>query len=234
MSNAGSRFGKYWPSVGMAIRVAFIGSVFGALLGSRGEDYVPWLASGLIAWAFLSSAFQKTANAYVDSKMFMRSLPIDIRSFIWRNIVSVGLVFWNNLFILVVVLLVFRLNPFPEIMLFIPSMFIILVFLIGTGLLMGPLLARFRDLNPLLNSIIGVMFFALPILWRPADLDDGLARLIVGFNPFYHFLQVIRLPLIGQEPTLTNWTVSALTALMGYFVGSIVFRKTSSRIFYWV
>ena len=234
MGNAGSRFGKYWPSVGMAIRVAFIGSVFGSLLGARGEDYVPWLASGWIAWAFLSSAFQKTANAYVDSKKFMRTLPIDIRSFIWRSIVSVGLVFWNNLFILAIVLFVFRLNPFPEIVLFVPSMLIILVFLIGAGLLLGPLLARLRDLTPLLSSIVGVMFFALPILWRPADLDDGIARLIVGFNPFYHFLQVIRLPLIGQEPTLTNWTVSALTALLAFIVGSIVFQKTSSRIFYWV
>jgi ABC-type polysaccharide/polyol phosphate export permease len=97
MANAGSRLGRYWPTIGMAIRIAFIGTIFSVLFNSSRGDYLPWLASGWIVWGFISSAFQGSANAYISSKAMMLSLPLDKRSFVAKVIIKEGLSLLKNL-----------------------------------------------------------------------------------------------------------------------------------------
>ena len=233
MSNAGSRLGRYWPTIGMALRIAFIGTVFSVLFNSSRGDYLPWLASGWIVWGFLSSAFQGSANAYISSKSMMLSLPIDRRSFVLKVIFREALSLAQNLPLMLLVVLWYSINPGLQILLFVPAAFVTLVFLIGTGLMLGPLLARYRDIGPFFSSILGVMFFVLPIMWRPEDLGDGLTRVIVGFNPFYHYLQLVRLPLIGDFPTLINWTLAITGALIAISIGLFVYKKTIDKVIYW-
>ena len=233
MSNAGSRLGRYWPTIGMAIRITLIGAIFSVLFNSSRGDYLPWLASGWIVWAFISSAFQGSANAYISSKAMMLSLPLDKRSFVLRVIIKEGLSLLQNLPLMLIVVVLFSINLGWQVLLFIPGAAITFLFLLGMGLTLGPLLARYRDIGPFISSILGVMFFVLPIMWRPQDLGDGLARIIVGFNPFYHYLQVVRLPLIGDIPTLINWSLASAGALLAITIGLFVYKKTIDKVVYW-
>jgi ABC-type polysaccharide/polyol phosphate export permease len=233
MTNAGSRLGRYWPTIGMAIRIAFIGTLFGLLFNSSRGDYLPWLASGWIVWGFISSAFQGSANAYISSKAMMLSLPLDKRSFVAKVIIKEGFSLLQNLPLMLIVVVLFSINLGWQILLFIPAVTITFAFLMGAGLTLGPLLARHRDIGPFLSSILGVMFFVLPIMWRPQDLGDGLTRIIVGFNPFYHYLQLVRLPLLGDIPTLLNWSLASAGALLAITIGLFVDQKTRDKVIYW-
>ena len=233
MANAGSRLGRYWPTIGMAIRIVFIGVIFSVLFNSSRGEYLPWLASGWIVWGFISAGFQGSANAYINSKAMMLSLPLDKRSFIARVSIKEGLSFLQNLPLILIVVVLFSINPGWQVLLFVPAATITFVFLIGTGLMLGPLLARYRDIGPFISSIFGVMFFVLPIMWRPQDLGDGLTRIIVGFNPLYHYLQLVRLPLIGDFPTLINWSIASAGALLSIAIGLFVYKKTIDKVVYW-
>ena len=234
MANAGSRLGRFWPTIGMAFRIAFIGTIFSLLFSSSRGDYLPWLASGWIVWSFLSSAFQGSAIAYVRSKVVMLSLPLDKRSFVVQAIIREALLLLQNLPLMVIVALIFGVKPSSQVLLLIPAVTITFLFLMGTGLMLAPLLARYRDVGPLIDSIFGVMFFVLPIVWRPEDLGDGFTRVIVGFNPFYHYLQLVRLPLVGDQPTLFNWSLASAGALLAIVAGMFVYKKTIDKVAYWV
>ena len=234
MSNAGSRLGRYWPTIGMAIRIAFIGTIFSVLFNSSRGDYLPWLASGWIVWGFISSAFQRSANAYVSSKAIMLSLPLDKRSFVAQVIIKEGLSLMQNLPIMLTVVVLFSINLGWQVSLFIPAAIITSLFLMGMGLMLGPLVARYRDFGPFISSILGVMFFVLPIMWRPQDLGDGITRILVGFNPFYHYLQLVRLPLVNEVPTLANWSLATLGALLAISIGLLIHKKTIDKVVYWV
>lgn len=233
MANAGSRLGRYWPTIGMAIRIVFIGTIFSLLFNSSRGDYLPWLASGWIVWGFISSAFQGSANAYISSKAMMLSLPLDKRSFVVKVIINQTLSLIQNLPLLIVVVILYPRTLGFEVLLFFPAALINFIFLIGTGLMLGPLLARYRDVGPFIGAIMGVMFFVLPIMWRPQDLGEGIARVIVGFNPFYHYLQLVRLPLIGDIPTLINWSLASAGALLAITIGLFVYKKTIDKVVYW-
>lgn len=233
MTNAGSRLGRYWPTIGMAIRIAFIGTIFGLLLGSSRADYLPWLASGWIVWNFISSSFQNASKAFISSKSLLLSLPLDMRSFVTKEVVKEVLAFSQNISLMIAVLILFAVNPGIELLLLFPALAMTMVFLIGTGLIIAPLLARFRDVGPFINSILSVMLFILPIMWRPEDLGSDIARLAVGFNPFYHYLQILRLPLVGESPTYINWSLGALGSVIAIVLGLVVYKKTKNRIAYW-
>ena len=233
MSNAGSRLGRYWPTIGMAIRIAFIGTIFSVLFNSSRGDYLPWLASGWIVWGFISSAFEGSANAFLSSKAMMLALPLDKRSFVLKAIIKEQLSLVQTLPVMLIVLLLFGINPGWQLLLFFPAAAVTLAFLMGTGMMLGPIIARFRDLGPFMSSIMGVMFFVLPIVWRPEDLGEGFARAIVGFNPFYHYLQLLRLPLVGETPTLLNIMLTSIGSLLAMSIGLFVYKKTAHRILYW-
>ncbi len=233
MSHAGSRLGRYWPTIGVAIRIVFIGTIFSVLLNSSRGDYLPWLASGWIVWGFISSAFLGSANAYITSKSMMLSLPLDRRSFVVKAVIREGLAFIQNLPLMLIVVFVFSVNLGWHSLLFAPAFLVTTSFLIGTGLMLGPLFARYRDTGPFVSSILGVMFFVLPIIWKPQDLGDGIAILVVGLNPFYHYLQLLRLPLIGEASTLINWSLATLGALIALIIGLFVYKKTIDKVVYW-
>ena len=77
------------------------------------------------------------------------------------------------------------------------------------------------------------MFFMIPIVWRPETIESDLAHLILGLNPLYHFLQIVRLSLLNEVPTLSNYLLALLGAAVFFAIGSLVVRRTRNKIVYW-
>jgi ABC-type polysaccharide/polyol phosphate export permease len=86
----GSRLGRLWPTIGLAIRIAFVGSVVGLVLGSRPLDYVPWLATGWAVWGMISSSLTGAATAFNDNKGTMLALAMPKESFLVKVISNLG------------------------------------------------------------------------------------------------------------------------------------------------
>jgi lipopolysaccharide transport system permease protein len=57
---------------------------------------------------------------------------------------------------------------------------------------------------------------------------------MLDLNPFYHFIQIVRAPLLDQEPSLENWVVSISIAVVGWIVTLMLFGRYRRRIAYWL
>jgi ABC-type polysaccharide/polyol phosphate export permease len=229
----GSRMGKWWPTIGLAIRIAFVGSIFGLVLGSRPVDYVPWLATGWAVWGMISSSLTGTASSFAASKSMMLALAIPKQAFVVKVIVKELLLLVQNWLLVFLVIVVTGNRLAFELLLIVPGLILTTVFLYGLGLILAPLVARFKDVGPFISSIVGVMFFVLPIMWKPDSIESDLAHLILGLNPLYHYLQIVRLPLLSEVPTGINYLLAACGAVMFLVIGMIVMKKTRNKIVYW-
>lgn len=229
----GSRLGRLWPTIGLAIRIFFVGSVFGLVLGSHPLDYVPWLATGWAVWGMISSALTGSATAFIDNKGTMLAVAMPKESFVVKVIVREFLLLVQNSTFLVGVVLIFQVPVNMTILLVIPGLILTATFLIAFGLIAAPLVAKYKDFGPFISSTVGVMFFVLPIMWKPERLESELAYFILGLNPLYHYLQIVRLPLISQVPTLTNYVLAGSGAIVVLIIGLIVMNRTRNRIVYW-
>jgi lipopolysaccharide transport system permease protein len=57
---------------------------------------------------------------------------------------------------------------------------------------------------------------------------------MVNFNPLYHLLSIMRLPMIGQHPSAENWIWALASGVVFWTIALILFRKYQNRIAYWV
>ncbi|MCC5698521.1 ABC transporter permease, partial [Klebsiella pneumoniae] len=57
---------------------------------------------------------------------------------------------------------------------------------------------------------------------------------LAEFNPLYHYIEIIRDPLIGQPPQLLNWIVVLGCTVVGWLLALLVMRNYRARVTYWI
>ena len=94
------------------------------------------------------------------------------------------------------------------------------------------LCARFRDIAPIVASLMQLAFFMSPVLWKPELLGDKARWL--PLNPFYVLMETVRGPLVeGGVPALV-WLSAALYTLLVAGVALAFFIRFRGRIAFWV
>jgi len=226
-----STLGPFWITISMGVMVGSLGFVYAGLFGHSLADYLPHLALGLIVWGFISNPILDGCNIFVGSEGVIRQLraPLSVHVFrmTWRNLIFLA----HNMVIYLVIVVAFRLWPGAAALLAIPGLFILCLNAVWTGILLGLLSARFRDIPYMIASVIQLLFLVTPILWRGDQISN---RLIVELNPFYHLIELVRAPLLGHVPPLETWAAALGITVLGWLVTLVFFVRFRERIAYWV
>ena len=229
-----SALGPFWLTISMGVMIGTIGIVFGQIFNSPMQEFLPFLAAGMILWSFVSSIITEGCLGFIAAEGIIKQLPIPlfvhILRMIWRNMLLLG----HNIVIFPLVLLAVG-KPIGFIaFLSIPGFFLGLVNLTWIALILGVLCARYRDLPQMVGSVLQVVFYLTPIMWMPNLLTQRAGLYLLDLNPAYHLLEIVRSPLLGQLPTVTNWAVSLALALIGWGMALAVYGRYKSRIAYWL
>ena len=231
-----SVLGPFWLTISMGMLVAMLGALYGALLKVEFADYVPFLALGVIVWTLISGLITEGCTAFISAESIIKqtNLPLSVHVYrmVWRNL----LIFFHNFVIFVVVAALFAIWPGWTGLLALPGILLLCLNGIWVGLLLGVVSARYRDVPPIVASLVRILFFVTPIIWMP-ELMPGRAlmlALVLDFNPFFHFVELVRAPLLGQAPDLVSWLAVAGVTLGGWFLTFELLRRYRRRIAYWV
>jgi ABC-type polysaccharide/polyol phosphate export permease len=230
-----SVFGQLWITIGMAVTITAIGVVFGTIFGTPLQVFLPYLASGLIVWGLIAGILNDGTVGFTLAESMIKQLPLPkvvyIVQVVWRNLIVSA----HNIVILPVVILIVGAPMSWAILLWPAGVILTVTALSGLALALGVVATRFRDLPPIVSAILTVGFYVSPVIWLKASLaNNELVSSLVSLNPLYHLLQVARLPLIGQYPTLDNWIWAAGYGVFFWAVALIMFRRYEKRIAYWV
>jgi lipopolysaccharide transport system permease protein len=230
-----SAVGPFWITIGMAVQIITMGLVFGLIFKSNISEYIPFLASSIIFWGFISSTINEGCLAFVSAEAMIKQLRIGYYEYVvrvvWRNAISS----LHNLIILPIVLIFFWKLPGLQILALVPGVLILILNVSWVVWLLGIVSARYRDMPPIVSSVTLIAFYVTPVMWYPSLIKDSqLAHLLLGLNPIYHWLQIVRLPILGQWPTWENWLLSVICACLGWALTILVHRKYRNMIAYWV
>jgi lipopolysaccharide transport system permease protein len=230
-----SALGPFWLTLGMAVQIGTIGLVFGIIFQAKVEDYLPFLAVSVIIWGLIASTMNDGCQAFISSEQMIKQLNLSYDTYAIRVVAKNLLTSAHNLAIIPLVFVVFSRIPSWSTLLFLPGLLLLIMNLYWVVLLFGIISSRFRDFPPIVNSLTTVAFYLTPVMWYPELLgNNNLAHFLLGLNPLYHFLQIVRLPLLGQFPTVENWIISFAVACIGWFVTLIVYQRSKKMIAYWV
>lgn len=229
-----SALGPFWLTAGMAVQIGVIGVVFGIIFKSDLNSYLPLVATGIIFWGYITNSLNESSSAFIAGESIIRQLPlppsVHTLRVSWKNLLVLG----HNLVILPIAYLVIGKNLTWSMLLIIPGLLVVALNLSWIGFILATVSARFRDIPPIIQAMMVIGFYVTPVMWSPELLPPGTAHFLLGLNPFYHLLQVVRLPAMGQLPTSENWVLSILLLSTGTFLSWLVARKYSKKIAFWV
>ena len=140
----------------------------------------------------------------------------------------------HNLIILPFIFLLFKKSLSLKILIIIPNLILIFFFLGWVVLLLSLICARYRDLPNLISSIMQVIFYLTPVIWLPNLLPNTYILNFLELNPFYHLLELIRAPLLGQEIKSNSYLYILFLTFFGWSLTLIFYSKYLKRIAYWL
>lgn len=229
-----SSLGPFWITVSMGVMIATIGVVFGQIFKSPLQDFFPFLTVGTIVWGFMSTVLSEGSTCLISAEAIVKQLPlplfVHIMRMMWRNLIILA----HNILIFPLVLVAVG-KPLELVALVaIPGLLLTLINLSWMALVLGILCARYRDLPQVVTSLLQVVFYLTPVIWIPALLPARAAVYLLETNPFYHMLEIVRAPLLGQIPSTTNWVVSIAMAVVGWLATIAFFGRYKNRVAYWL
>ena len=224
--------GPWWITMSTGLMIALLGLVYGGLLRSSVSRYLPYVAVGVVVWGLLGAVVKEGCQVFTGARgiVLERSLPLSLHVYrmVWRNV----LVFGHNVVLLPVVAAAWGAWPGWTALWAVPGLVAVGVNGVWVGLVCGTVAARFRDVPPMVDSVMRVAFLGTPIIWTP-ELLPGRAWL-VQFNPFHHLLEVVRAPLLGEVPSAASWLAVGGITLAGWAVALALYAHCRGRIAYWV
>jgi lipopolysaccharide transport system permease protein len=135
--------------------------------------------------------------------------------------------------VIVVVFAVFALWPGSGALMALPGLLLWAVDALALTLILGAFCARFRDIQPIVNSVMQIAFFMTPVIWKPSQLGaQGIARL--AFNPFFDLLEIVRGPILGSDIAGTTWLGALVYSTVLCSVSWAFFVRARGRVTFWV
>ncbi|WP_026449358.1 ABC transporter permease [Actinopolyspora mortivallis] len=230
-----SVIGPLWITISMGMTVTALGILYAKLFGQDLHTHLPYVAVGFIVWGFISGCLTDGTEVFIQNEGLMKHLPapltVHILRLTWRQI----LLFGHNLIIYFIVLAIMRMPIGWSFFLAIPAVLLLFANGAWVATLFGIISTRFRDIPPVVGSLMQLIFFMTPIVWNAQILEQRGGDLsLAKLNPLYHYIEIVRDPLLGSEVVWTNWAVVAGITVLGWMIALLVLRNYRARVTYWI
>jgi lipopolysaccharide transport system permease protein len=228
-----SVLGPFWLTITQAIMVGCIGVLYSFLFKVPLSEYLPYVTLGLLLWGFISSLVSEGCAAFTANENFLKQLAVPKSSFvlrlIWRNL----LMFAHHMVIYIPVVLIFAVPIKLTVLWAVAGLVLICITGYWVVLFLGMICARFRDIPPLVNSLLQVALFVSPIMWKKEGMGKTV-EILAAVNPLYYYLELMRAPLLGQPIDYDVWLVALSMTSAGLIFTLACFARYRARIAYWL
>ncbi|WP_108123967.1 ABC transporter permease [Saccharospirillum mangrovi] len=228
-----SVLGPLWLTISMAVTIAVMGPLYGSIFNIDIRAFMPHLSLGLIAWGFISAQLIEFGEIFQHSAHYLRNMKLPLSLFILRVQYRQLIILAHNLAIIPVLFLILGLPIHWTLLLVIPALVLIGCNFFFIGLIISFFCTRYRDMQPVLTSLMNLFFFVTPIVWHPDQLS-GQRRFIAELNPLAVYVDLIRAPFLGQVPSLHEWGFALGSAVVLLLAALYLLKRSGHRLVYWL
>lgn len=227
--------GPLWLLVGPSLFIVILGMLFAEVGAASPEEFIPHLAVGLILWTLVQGFVTGSTTVFqrAHSEILQGGQKLD--EVVAIDVVTTVLAFAHQLPIIVVVFYIYGIGLSWMALESIFGLALMIANGIWTAQLFGILGARFRDLNEVFQALMRIAFLATPIIWLPGEGGrGGVMGAFLVLNPFYHFIEVVRAPLLGKPVELLSWIVAVSITVIGFACARMAMRRYRRFVPLWI
>ena len=229
----GSVLGPFWLTLSTAVMVGAMGAIYATLFKMDLREYLPFLALSLVLWNFLGALVAEACQGYTQAETMIRSIRMPYSLYAVRIVVRNVLVLAHNFVVIIAVFALLLVWPGVAALLAVPAFALWLIDALALAVLLGALCARFRDIPPIVGSVLQMAFFVTPVIWKP-ELVGPTKQWMLPLNPFFALLETVRGPLLGSVPPPAIYLSAILYSLVLWALTWLLFARVRGRIAFWV
>ena len=208
------RLGFLWIGVSHIIFCLGLAFIFYPILGQDFINHLFYVSIGLAVWNLLQALIMNGVKFFDANSGYIKSGFIDLHFLSLTGLTRLLLIFFIQFFIFMP--LYFLVSPnLLNIGYSCAGLALVILFgylsvhaLSGFGIL-------FPDFKELTNSVMRMMFFITPVFWVPTLESSSIRTALVEFNPFFHLINVVRAPMIGDVSYQSLLIVVGLNVILG-------------------
>ena len=227
-----SLLGPFWITLSMGIFILLLGVIYSRLFHSDIRFYIPYLSAGFTVWGFISQTTNESSMAFSEGQRIIKQIKLPYLTYVlrvvWRNFI----VFLHTVVIFIPVAIIFRVTPNFATLLVVPGLLLVCVNVTWAATILAVLSTRYRDMPPIVATVVQIMMFASPIMWPVSSLGDD--TMVAELNPIYHLIQLVRAPMLGTVPELLSWLIGGGMAVVGCSIAAALLVSKARRIVFWL
>jgi len=198
---AGSNFGALWNLIHPIVLIAIYVVVFSAIMGSRaGADgetggrfaYAIHLTSAIIPWFLFSEVISRCSSVLIENSAILKKMAVPEEVLFLSVFFTSLTVHGVSMIALILFLLAFGADVTPLVGFAFPVMVALAAAALGLGMILSVMTLLVRDIGQIVQIVLQLLFWSLPIVYVPSIIPEGTIRGIMGLNPFRGFFSLIQ------------------------------------------
>ena len=227
-----SMIGPWWVTISTGIMVLMLGFLWSHIFNQAIDTYLPFFAVGFVLWGWMSSQILDSAAGFLQFQGVIKQIKLPFPIFTFRCNVRQGIILLHNSLIIAAVLLLTGKGFSLLSLLTIPNLILIQLNITLLSIVVTIFCCRFQDMTQVVNVLTQIIFFLTPILWQVESIKNK--AYLAEWNPIYHWIELIRAPLLGNLPALSNYLWSGVSVVILFILATYFLGRYRSRIALWL
>ena len=228
----GSVLGPFWITLSMGLMVLGIGFLYASLFKAPLNEFLPYVALGIVFFGVMTGTINEGCDTFVLASGMLSQTSLPMFTFVWRtvfrNLINLG----HHLVIVVGMLTFYGYWTTANVPLALVGVLLMLLNASWLSMLAAIASARYRDIPQIVVSVMQFAIFMTPVFWMPDRF--GKHQTVLDLNPFYHLLQAVRAPLLGQSVQAHSYVVLVAMAVLGWLATFLLFSRTRRRLVHYL
>lgn len=234
-----SVLGVAWSVLNPLLMMIVMSIVFSYMFGGSIPNFPLYLIVGNVTFTLMSDATNAALTSIIFAAPLLKKIKVDRFIFPVQKVLFALVNYAFSLIAVAVVMVWFRVVPTWHFIWLPVALFLLMLFCIGVGMLIGSLAVFFRDVIHLWGVVLTAWMYLTPIFWSLDLLTSKAAPhwiiMLVKINPMYNYITFMRDIFLWQvNPTRTVLLMCVAWAVLAMILGVIVFRKTEHKFILYV
>lgn len=230
-----SRLGIVWAFVPPILYSFGVGWFFSLLQNVSPLEFIPHLGIGYVVFRLITSSLSDATVTLSGHSSYILDGRTRMTDYVLRVVAKSIFYFATSMPIIILALALSPRFEWIGLLTVVPALLIVLLNVAWISILVAVLGARFPDVQELTGSFLMFSFLFTPIIWMSANVPaDSLRGTIARINPLFHFVELVRAPLLGEPmESLTFWYIACFLVL-GWVVALLVYKRYARFVPIWL
>jgi ABC-type polysaccharide/polyol phosphate export permease len=226
--------GPFWATLSLGVVILAMSVVMARLFNAELRTFLPYFTAGMVTWTLVSQLINEGTSVFVTAESLIKSLRFPLTTLICSLVCRNLIIFAHNIVIYLCVMLFMSIPVTWHTLMLVPGLALIAINAMWVAIVLGIFGARFRDVPPVVTAVLQIVVFVTPIFWNAEQIKGKLGFVLTDLNVFYHFVMIVRSPLLGQPAPLLSWLVALGVTVLGWSLMLVLYSRFRHRIAFWL